>query len=147
MPLRKPSSPSTSVPRVNLNVTSDPANLAPVRQSFEQFAIECGFDARAVGDIGLCINEAMANVTRHAYHGATDRPIEVAAEYANGALRITLRDWGTGENPAARLPAGHDPARPGGLGLICMRSLMDQVIYEPQPDGMRLTLIKKRAAG
>ena len=33
----------------------------------------------AVGDVGLCVNEALANVMRHAYGGATDRPIVIRA--------------------------------------------------------------------
>src|SRR5918997_7060424 len=66
--------------RLVLNVTSDPANLAPVRRACEAFARTHGLDDAATADVGLCVNEAMANVTRHAYGGATDRPVVVTAE-------------------------------------------------------------------
>ncbi len=128
---------------IALNVTSDPANLAAVRLAFEKFAEQCGFDAKSVGDIGLCINEAMANVTRHAYSGATDRPISLSGRCSNSELRISIRDWGSGVNPLSLTTSRRDPTEPGGLGLICLRSLMDAVNYEPQADGMRLTLVKK----
>ena len=40
-------------------------------------------------------------------------------------------------------PKPKDPMCPGGLGLICLRQLLDVVKFDPQPDGMRLTLVKK----
>ena len=32
--------------------------------------------------------------------------------------------------------------QPGGLGLVCIRSLMDEVQYVTQPDGMLLRMTK-----
>src|SRR4051812_49335945 len=61
--------------RIQLKITSDPANLAPVREAVEDLCERRGFDEIAVGEIGLCVNEALANVMRHAYDNATDRPI------------------------------------------------------------------------
>jgi anti-sigma regulatory factor (Ser/Thr protein kinase) len=138
--------------RLVLNVTSDPANLAPVRRACEAFCRSHGLDDAAVNDIGLCVNEAMANITRHAYDGAADKPIVVTAE-AIGAdgqddrpgVRITLRDWGIGVNPLAGPPRERDPMRPGGLGLVCLRQLLDDARFEPQPDGgMLLTMVKRK---
>jgi anti-sigma regulatory factor (Ser/Thr protein kinase) len=132
---------------VRLNITSDPANLAPVRKAVEDLAGASGFDASAVGDIALCVNEALANVMRHAYGGATDRPIEVAAdvdERAGGAMRIRIRDWGNGVNPEELPHKPHDPLTPGGLGMICLRKMMDDVHFTPQPDGMLLEMSRRR---
>src|SRR4051812_7354403 len=98
---------------LRLHVTSEAANLAAVRRAVEAYARAAGFDDAATSDIGLVLNEAMANVIRHAYAGQSGRPIEVDAEPApfattvagasavasNGdgiALRIRLRDWGNG---------------------------------------------------
>src|SRR5215212_368596 len=68
----------TNPPALRLKITSDPATLASTRRAVEMFAAQCGFDETARGEIGLVINEALANVMRHAYQGATDQPIEVA---------------------------------------------------------------------
>ncbi len=135
--------------RLVLNVTSDPANLAPVRRACEEFCARHGLDEAAVADVGLCVNEAMANVTRHAYGGATDKPVVVTVE-ALGAnhsegVRLTVRDWGTGVNPLSLPPKQRDPLQPGGLGLICLRQLVDEARFEPQPGGgMLLTMEKKK---
>ena len=127
--------------RLQLNVTSDPANLAPVRRACEAFCVGSGLDAAAAGDVGLCVNEAMANITRHAYSGATDKPIEVTGWSDGGGVHVALRDWGSGELPPTRVQ--HDPLTPGGLGLICLRKLLDDVVYTPQPNGMLVTMTRR----
>lgn len=148
--------PAARQPRLELNVSSDPANLAVVRHACEAFCAAGGLDDAAVGEVGLCVNEAMANVTRHAYGGATDRPVTVTADwvgaeqspqYPAGAVRVQIRDWGSGVNPAALPPKSPDPLQPGGLGLVCLRRMMDEVVFTPQPGGMLLTMVKKKESG
>src|SRR4051794_18995760 len=109
-------------PDLRLNVTSDPVHLATVRHAVEAFCVECGLTEAAAGDVGLVVNEAMANVTRHAYAGATDRPVAVAAQWDRNAAAVvvTIRDWGTGFNPESVRPK-QDPSKPGGLGMVCIR--------------------------
>jgi anti-sigma regulatory factor (Ser/Thr protein kinase) len=132
----------TASPReLRLRTTSDPANLAPVRRDIENLCIECGFDDVARGEIVLCVNEAMTNIYRHAYGGKEDGPIELTAHFADGLLQITLRDWGSGKTPRPRTE--RDPLEPGGVGLLCLGRLMDRIAFDPQPDGMLLTLERR----
>jgi serine/threonine-protein kinase RsbW len=123
---------------------SDPAHLAAVRRAAEAFCATTPLDAAARNELGLVVNEAIANVIRHAYHGATDQPIELTVERHGTGVRVTLRDWGNGVIPdPSHNPACADPLLPGGLGLICLRSLTDDARFEPQPDGgMKLVLTR-----
>ena len=132
-------------PGLRLNVTSDPANLAEVRRACEAFCIQCGLDGCAAGEVGLCVNEAMANVTRHAYGGATDRPVAVTGWFDGKAVHVSIRDWGNGVVPPSR--DKYDPLTPGGLGLVCLRRMLDGVVYTPQPDGMLVTMTKFKKTG
>ena len=117
----------------------------------ERFAAGAGFTESQQADIGLCVNEALANVIRHAYAGVRGKPILIAGELSGdgraAVMRIEIRDWGNGENPARMAPRERDPLTPGGVGLVCLRSLMDEISFAPQGDGMLLTLIKKREPG
>jgi serine/threonine-protein kinase RsbW len=147
-------------PGLRLEVPSDPAVVAGVRREVEAYANKAGFDARAVEDVGLCVNEAMANIIRHAYRGAASRPILITADLLPAAaaagtrsdradcgpvrLTVTIRDWGNGFNPSSLPAREHDPCTPGGLGLICLRQLMDTAEFTPQPDGMLLTMTKTK---
>lgn len=130
--------------QLRLKIESHPANLAEVRKAVEAFCHEHGMVGAAADCIGLCVNEAMANVIRHAYAGATDRPIELLVEDVGEQIRITIRDWGSGKLPPDA-PVKKDPLTPGGLGLVCMSRMLDDAVYEPQPDGMLLTLSKRKA--
>lgn len=144
--MKKSSIPTSPPQQVLLKVTSDPANLAQVRKAIERFAAGHGFDERSVAEIGLCVNEAMANIIRHAYRGRYDRPIHIAAamDEHGRAMIITLRDWGIGVDPSGLPCCERDPLQPGGVGLICLRQWMDEIAYAPQADGGVLTTMKRR---
>src|SRR5436190_8017241 len=129
-----------------MTIKSEPAAIAPVRRAVEALGTSLGLDDRAVGDVGLCVNEALANVMRHAYGGAKDRPIVVAAYCQDNALVVTIRDWGNGVNPATLPPKPYEALEPGGLGLICMQRMLTRAEYVPQPDGMLLVLAKNLPA-
>lgn len=133
--------------RLELNINSDPATLHDVRTRIESFAANCGCDARCCEDVGLCVNEALANIMRHAYRGAIDQPIAIEVEDAGQRVIVRIRDWGRSFDPAAVLAnreREYDPLEPGGLGVICMKKLMDRVQYVPQEKGMLLTLAKQK---
>jgi serine/threonine-protein kinase RsbW len=133
-----------STRKIRLNILSDPANLAGARVAIERMCAEHGFEPKACDEIGLCVNEAMANIIRHAYAGARDRPIELLAEIRDDAVRIEIRDWGNGVNPLSRPRPRPDPLRPGGLGLVCLRQMMHELEFVPQPDGMLLRMTRKK---
>lgn len=134
--------------KLEMRLKSDPGQVADARRVIEGYAEDAGFNPDQVGQIGLCVNEALANVIRHAYDDAPEQPIHLSAECEVGGdgqtwLRMTIRDWGNGENPADRIPAPRDPLEPGGVGMICLKRLMDEVVFCPQPDGMLLKLSKR----
>jgi anti-sigma regulatory factor (Ser/Thr protein kinase) len=127
---------------VQLQFLSNPANLSRARKAVERFCETTALDQPARDEIGLVVNEALANVIRHAYGNAPDRPIEMKIEHYEDGIHLVIRDWGNGVNPANRPHEPHDPLVPGGLGLICLKKLTDGVQFKPQPDGMLLELIR-----
>lgn len=128
--------------QLQLKFLSSPAYVSPVRRLIEQFCDDAGLDAPAREEVGLVVNEALANIIRHAYNGDKHQPVLATVEQEGKGVKISLRDWGNGVNPASLPRPPHDPLTPGGLGLICIKRLMDKVSYEPQPDGMLLTMTR-----
>jgi len=135
------------VHNISLRIQSDAADVPAARHAIESFYQSHGFDKQACEDVGLCLNEALANIIRHAYKEQPSRPIQIdAALSPDSELTIRIRDWGNGVNPAALppTPAANDPLTPGGLGMICLRQMMDIVVFTPQPDGMLLEMKRKK---
>ena len=128
--------------KITWRFPSNPSHLARMRKLIEQFSGESGLDTAACDEIGLVVNEALANVIRHAYDNAKDRPIEMTAEPLHPGVKITIRDWGNGVNPAKAMQKEKDPMVPGGLGLICIRQLMGDMQFFPQDEGMLLVMTR-----
>jgi anti-sigma regulatory factor (Ser/Thr protein kinase) len=129
---------------LTIRTTSDTAEIAPVRRQLEAFVESHGFDDKSVGEVGLCVNEAIANIIRHAYRGEGGQPIELTASVVGDDLEIALRDWGGGIQPGPLPEHKIDPMNPGGLGLLCLGRLMQRVTFTPQQPGMLLEMTKKR---
>jgi anti-sigma regulatory factor (Ser/Thr protein kinase) len=135
-------------PAIHEQFISDPAAVAGVRRRIEEFAQRHGFSESAANDIGLCVNEAITNIIRHAYDGQNNQPITFEAQFdggETGPLVMTLRDWGNGRIPDLKRP-DPDPAalKPGGLGIPCLKRLLDGVEFIRQPDGMLLKMVRRR---
>ena len=128
---------------LQLEIPSDPARIKPTRKVVEHFAHAAGFNTAAVDEVGLLVNEALANVIRHAYQGQTDRPIRIVVHCKDGTLKITIRDWGSGVDPQAAARTERPADKPGGLGMVCLRKLADDIQFSRQTDGMLLTITKK----
>ena len=62
---------------VMMRFLSSTVNLSRVRKAIEQFCETTQLDQPARDEIGLVVNEALANVIRHAYSNAQDKPIEL----------------------------------------------------------------------
>jgi len=141
---------AAAVKNYHLKFDSDPIHIKGIRLACEELAREVGFDDKAVDELGLCVNEAIANVVEHAYNFELGRPVEIWVEargdgkVKEGELRIRLRDWGPGSDPSKLPVKPKDPLVPGGLGLICMREMMDSMEYAaPAEGGMLLTLVRR----
>jgi serine/threonine-protein kinase RsbW len=125
------------------DIDSHPARLREVRRDLESFAVSSGMAEESSHAVGLVLNEALANIIRHAYSGAHDKPIRVTAEARGPEFKIQIRDWGKPFDPASVKRKNDDELKPGGIGLICIQKLMDEAKFERLPDGMLLTLTKK----
>lgn len=141
---------SEALKPIHVRFDSDPEHLQGLRLRCEAMATAMGFDERAVGEVGLCVNEAIANVIEHAYKFEKGRPIELRAEpippaagRPRGGMRLRVRDWGPGIDPTLVDRGPKDPNIPKGLGLICMKEMMDSTDYAPQPDGGIILTLEK----
>lgn len=124
-------------------------SLAAVGEFVTRAAEAAGLDARAVYAVEMAVDEACANIIEHAYGGEGRGNIECTCIVNNNGLTVILRDYGCPFDPT-RVPepdlcASLEDREVGGLGLYCIRQLMDKVRFEFTPDsGNVLTLVKRK---
>jgi anti-sigma regulatory factor (Ser/Thr protein kinase) len=140
-------------PHLRVEVLSQPRYLAGLRELVLTISRRLGFGEAAAGHIALAIDEALANVIRHGYEGAGDRPIFLAVAPIEESgrpvgVRICIEDHARQVDPAKIKSRDLEAVRPGGLGVHIIREIMDEVTYEPRPEkGMRVVMIKRINSG
>jgi len=119
---------------IELTITSHPRWMKLVRQIVLAFADEAGFDSKNSQAITLAVGEAIGNVIKHAYNGATDRTFSLSCSSNGLGLEVRIEDQGDPFDPLTREVLPPDEIRPGGRGIYLMRSIMDEMEYERQGD-------------
>jgi anti-sigma regulatory factor (Ser/Thr protein kinase) len=127
-----------------LEFSSHPENLACVRAFIREFLARIGgLPEKEAELIVLGIDEACANVIRHAYRKVPEQPIFLSAEMRKGTVRFKLRDYGRHAHPTELNGRPLDRIEPGGLGLHLIRHAFDQVDFNLKKSGTELVLVKR----
>ncbi len=131
-----------------ITIKSKTENLKTLRKFVSDFAKKAGFGEKEISDIALAVDEAATNIIKHAYKYDETRDIIARVTFENGALEISLKDFGAKFDPSkARLPDIEESLKlkkAGGLGIYLMKKLTDKLIYRvDSPDFNEIVLIKK----
>jgi len=133
-----------------LALYSNPKWLSVVRGTVERLTKTLGFPEVQCRSITRAVDEALANIVRHAYGNRLDQPIAMyfrrtqrqsEGEFQQG-LEILLCDRGPQIDASKLHGRSLDEIRPGGLGLHLIRQAMDTVEYTRKGPTNRLRLVK-----
>ena len=131
-------------------VEPEAEKLSPLRKKLRLLFEEAGFDAKAVNDLLLCVDEVLVNVIRHGYGGqcCRDDKIHISFSDLRDRAEILIEDQSPCFDPR-KVPAPKLPSeKPGGLGIHFIRTLTDELHYEAlKPAGNRLRLVKYKKKG
>ncbi|MCU1238494.1 MAG: putative anti-sigma regulatory factor, serine/threonine protein kinase [Candidatus Solibacter sp.] len=128
---------------VTFVMRSHPRYLAVVRATVGQLAVTAGLEDSESRALVLAIDEALANVIRHAYHGRSDQRIELECHAAAGELKFRIRDSGDPPDPTSIGSREIGCDQIGGLGTHIIRDVMDTVSYRTSPEGNCFTAAKR----
>jgi anti-sigma regulatory factor (Ser/Thr protein kinase) len=135
---------------LELQLTSDPKGLSPVRAEVRTWLEGHGWEEARIGELVLALDEALTNVIRHGYGGAKDGRILVTLMVtveggAGSGVEIRVRDFGRQVDPTKICGRDLDDIRPGGLGVHIMRAMMSSIEYRcMEGGGMLLTMRKHK---
>src|SRR5258705_1401501 len=110
------------------------SELSRVTATLDEFWQTLALHPDLQADLNIAVEEILSNVIRHGCSG--DRPITMCVAVSGEQVRIEIRDSGIPFNPLSHpLPDPKAPLeqrRPGGLGILMVVTMMDQVSYERQ---------------
>ncbi|HKE36635.1 MAG TPA: ATP-binding protein [Candidatus Baltobacteraceae bacterium] len=127
---------------VELRIPSRAEWVALARLAIAAVANRLRFSIEDIEDIKLAVAEACTAVIQHERHGEY---IDLTCESSSNGLRVRVRDAG---RQSASQENGRsmdlDEARIAGLGVFLIRTLMDEVSYDVDPDtGTDLVMVKR----
>jgi anti-sigma regulatory factor (Ser/Thr protein kinase) len=106
-----------------------------------------GFDRRTTYACQLAVSEACENIIKHGYGGEDAGKIAATARATPGELTVELEDTAPPFNPAVRPSQStwtEDNPPVGGLGLLIIHRVMDEVEYHRRGDHNWLRMRKRR---
>jgi serine/threonine-protein kinase RsbW len=135
---------------LRLELTSNPEILSVVRSAVTCLSANLGFSEADCRALTRAVDEALANVIRHAYNNRPGQPIELlcrrvnerAGEKRGPALEIVLVDRGVSVTRKKFCGRPLDEIRPGGLGMHFIQNGVDLVRYSRRLRKNRLRLVK-----
>jgi serine/threonine-protein kinase RsbW len=135
-----------------LHVPSSTENLALIRDFVSSIGAQAGFDDNEAARLALAVDEACANVIKHAYGSEPLHEVTVRAIVDNEELIFEVIDTGRGFDPTETSEKGVEELirqrRSGGLGLRLIRAMMDDVQYRIVPgEKNELRMVKKLKRG
>lgn len=119
--------------------------LSAVRAAVQRVLATQGLAARDTAQLVLAIDEACANIIRHAYRECDGGGIGLCIERRRGRLRFRLRDRAPAVDPGCLRPRNLEECRPGGLGINIIDETMDHWRLRPLRHrcGNVLTMVRK----
>ncbi len=125
-------------------IPSDTARGREVQEQIVSGMEQRGFPPRDVFGVRLALEEALVNAIKHGNRMDPDKSVQIDWTLSEAGVRIVIEDEGEGFQ-VADVPDPTDDEnldKPGGRGIMLMRSFMSIVEYNES--GNRLILEKRR---
>lgn len=138
---------------VELRLPNRPEFVAVARLTVAAVACRMGFDVGDIEDIKVAVGEACTNAIEHGVPvDESTEMITITCAVEAEALAITVHDPGIGFDPASAgaspHAAGTATLTEGGLGLLLIQALMDDVDVASTPeDGTCVRMVKRLRTG
>ncbi len=121
--------------RLQLELPADAKMLPRTRWALLGYLEELGAGEETTSDVVLALDEACANVVRHAFLEG-DGTFKLTANLTDDEVEVVVEDDGVGFNPFEVTALGCSPEATSGRGLRIIRQLMTSVEVEsPMPEG------------
>jgi anti-sigma regulatory factor (Ser/Thr protein kinase) len=133
--------------RTVLKLKNDLGEMTRLAEELEGFCERNGVSSGSLFALNLALEEIVTNVINYGFDGG-DHEIDLELLLDNGSVQATVADGGKAYDPLQRedpdVDAPLEERRVGGLGVLLVKRLMDDVRYSRTADRNIIT-IRKRA--
>ena len=131
--------------RLQLELPADASLLPRTRWALAGYIEEFGAGPEVAGDVILALDEACANVVRHAFPDGVEGSYRLSAELNRDELIFEVEADGVGFDPFEQVGQAPEAQATSGRGLLLIRQLMTSVEVEsPRPTGGTRLRMRKR---
>ena len=139
-----------NVKKEEITIPAQMSYLIQVRNFIEHIGKRYKYSEKMVNSFKLVVDEACTNIIRHGYRDIKNGEIQLKAIIRRLSLTIILVDQGISYDPRQAntpdLAKYVDIGKKGGLGILMMRKLMDDIQYVVTEKGNEFRLTKMREA-
>lgn len=126
-----------------IRTLSEPRLLSVIRATTGQIALVAGFESKQVEHLKLAVDEVCTNIIRHTYKADPNQEMILVFTLFDNGLKVDIQDFGKKVDPRAFHQRSEHRAKPGGLGLCLIESMVDNIEFGlPVPVGNKCRLIK-----
>ena len=131
---------------VEFTINAEISALTEILDNIGSLLRHHGVPEDLVSDIELAVDEAITNCILHGYGGEGTGTIHLALNLLPDRVTMTIEDQGAPFDPTAFEPKpteGDIADRvPGGLGIILIRNVMDEITYRRDGGNNILHMVK-----
>lgn len=135
--------------RIDIAMTNDLGELANVAERIDAFCAGCDVEPGVAYAVNLALDELLTNIVSYGYPETGEHRIEIAVRQEGGSLVVTIVDdsieFDPRQVPETDTDAPLHERDPGGLGLLLVNTMMDDVDYRRE-DGRNVTILTKGPA-
>ena len=130
-----------------IELRNDLAELAKVTEALDQLGARYDLSSRTVSEVNLALEEIVTNIISYGFEGPGDHRIRICLSMEDSQLTSQVEDNGRPfdplQAPEPDITAPLEDRDPGGLGILLVRKLMDDVSYSRNGDRNILRMKKK----
>ena len=127
---------------IEFEVPADLTMLSYLRRKVIEFARKMPFNDDEISDIRIAVGEAGANAIKYGGRQNTYK-IHIRMEKHSEFFRIFIQDCGGITNIDDWKPLKNDELSDHGRGIMCMKAVMDEVVFRSENSGICVELTKK----
>lgn len=122
------------------------SELKNLNRHLENLGRDIGLQADSILRINICLDELFTNIVSYGFKDDLEHIVKFTLNADDEFLIINIEDDGIPFNPLEKIdpdfPANVESANIGGLGILIIRKLIDNIAYERTQGKNKLTMKK-----